>query len=94
VITKPWVLSIKVTVPSGPLTPVALIALIVAVAVAAPAVRVPTKRMLAANKLKVAIDLRRNCMLVTSYFVRLLDGIRSLTYLVSFLTPQARVESP
>jgi hypothetical protein len=30
--------------------------------------------MLAANKLKVAIDLRRNCMLVTSYFVRLLDG--------------------
>ena len=38
-ITRPWALSIKVTVPKGPATPVALIELIVAVAVAVPAVR-------------------------------------------------------
>jgi hypothetical protein len=43
VITRPSGLSTKLTIPKGPLTPVALIELIVAVTVAAPTVRVPTK---------------------------------------------------
>jgi hypothetical protein len=63
VITTPPALSVKVTVPKDPPTPVALMELTVAVAAAAPAVRVPTKRKLAANKLRTAIDLRRNRML-------------------------------
>ena len=45
--------------PQRRLTPVALIELIVAVSVAAPTVRVPTKRKLAKSKLRVVVDLKR-----------------------------------
>jgi hypothetical protein len=53
VITKPVVLSVRVTVPKGVPTPLAVIELIVAVAVAA-AAGVPAKRKLATNVLKIA----------------------------------------
>ena len=61
-ITTPPALSVKVTVPKDPPTPVALMELIVAVAVAAPAIRVPTKRKLATSKLRIVIELTRNCI--------------------------------
>jgi hypothetical protein len=59
--------------PNGLPTPAALIELIVAVAVAARPIRVPTKRKLATSKLRIVIELTRNCMLVAP-FARLLDG--------------------
>jgi hypothetical protein len=62
VITKPCALSINVTVPEDPPMPVALIKLIVAVAVTAPAERVPTKRRAAPSKLMIATDLERRCI--------------------------------
>ena len=58
VITMPAAPSAKNTVPSGASTPVALIELIVAVAVAA-AAGVPAKTQLAANKLKIAFKKSR-----------------------------------
>jgi hypothetical protein len=72
VIIRPWALSIKLTVPKGPPTPVALIELIVAVAVAAPAVRVATKRRTATNKLRIAIDFKRKCIRVPPVFIALM----------------------
>ena len=57
-ITKPVVLSVKITVPKVAPTPVALIELIVAVAVAA-AAGVPAKRKLAMNRLKIAFKKSR-----------------------------------
>ena len=62
-ITKPVVLSVKITVPKVAPTPVALIELIVAVAVAAVA-GVPAKRKLATNILKNAF--KKSRMLVSS----------------------------
>jgi hypothetical protein len=50
--------SIKITVPNDSPITVALMELIVAVAVAAPALRVPTKKTLATSKLRIAIDLK------------------------------------
>jgi hypothetical protein len=58
VITRPVALSVKITVPKGAPTPVALIELIVAVAVAA-AAGVPAKRKLATNILKIAFKKSR-----------------------------------
>jgi hypothetical protein len=58
VITKPVALSVNNTVPNDPPTPVALIELIVAVAVAA-AAEVPAKRKLATKTLKIAFKKSR-----------------------------------
>jgi hypothetical protein len=74
-ITKPVALSVKIAVPRGVSTPLALIELTVAVAVAAVA-GVPAKRKLATNILKIAF--KKSRMLAPSpSSTRLLGVIRN-----------------